>query len=365
LNRARLQYLGEKSAAPPRERRARYVVLQWLAFKSRTLDRCSASVGIFWDAPRKIPYAIDRYRNETLRLYSVMERRLGQEEYLGGRYSIADMATWPWVHVRWLHRIELAEFPNVQRWYEAIGRRPAVQWGIAVLAERMKIGNPDQAARSCSDAPSCSKVAEWTSAAASLWAAVRGRAKSRAIGEKTNRLAFESDVGRLDDRVYSSAQPRSRGLVAQGRRGAEEALPQDRARAGRAGVKRNKWVADFLERIQTRGTHIHYDQMRKVRPENFDQAEAKFRRRILITVAQVTATDAPTYRTVRRSRRIVQKNDPAGIPEGYAVTQTLSLDTDNGACSMTVLSEPGYKQPPGTNVRHRIRIVHHDGVDRR
>ena len=85
--------------------------------------------------------------NETLRLYGVMERRLGQEEYLGGRYSIADMATWPWVHVRWLHRIELAEFPNVQRWYEAIGRRPAVQRGIAVLAERMKIGNPDQAAR--------------------------------------------------------------------------------------------------------------------------------------------------------------------------------------------------------------------------
>ena len=144
-----LQYLGEKSGKfLPRERRARYVVLQWLAFQVANVGPMFGQCGHFLGyAPRKIRYAIDRYRNETLRLYGVMERRLAQEEYLGGRYSIADMATWPWVHVRWLHRIELAEFPNVQRWYEAIGRRPAVQRGIAVLAERMKIGNPDQAAR--------------------------------------------------------------------------------------------------------------------------------------------------------------------------------------------------------------------------
>jgi GST-like protein len=98
-------------------------------------------------APRKIQYAIDRYRNETLRLYGVMDRRLKSVEYLAGKYSIADMATWPWVRVRWLHRIDLAEFPHVQRWYEAIGARPAVQRALEVLAKREKIGNPDAKAR--------------------------------------------------------------------------------------------------------------------------------------------------------------------------------------------------------------------------
>jgi len=76
-----------------------------------------------------------------------MDRRLADVEYLAGAYSIADMATWPWVRVRWLHKIDLAEFPNVARWYEAIGRRPAVQRGVALLDQREKIGNPDEKAR--------------------------------------------------------------------------------------------------------------------------------------------------------------------------------------------------------------------------
>jgi GST-like protein len=90
---------------------------------------------------------MDRYRNETLRLYGVMDRRLADVEYLAGAYSIADMATWPWVRVRWLHKIDLAEFPNVARWYDAIGQRPAVQRGVALLDQREKIGNPDEKAR--------------------------------------------------------------------------------------------------------------------------------------------------------------------------------------------------------------------------
>ena len=61
--------------------------------------------------------------------------------------SIADIATWPWVRVRWLHKIDLDEFPNVRRWYETIGARPAVQRGVALLEDRMKIGNPDDKAR--------------------------------------------------------------------------------------------------------------------------------------------------------------------------------------------------------------------------
>lgn len=144
-----LQYLAEKSGRfMPRERRARYTVLQWLTFQVANVGPMFGQCGHFLGyAPRRIRYAIDRYRNETLRLYGVMDRRLADVEYLAGRYSIADMATWPWVRVRWLHKIELAEFPNVARWYEQIEQRPAVQRAMTVLAKREKIGNPDPKAR--------------------------------------------------------------------------------------------------------------------------------------------------------------------------------------------------------------------------
>jgi GST-like protein len=144
-----LQYLAEKSGRlMPRERRARYTVIQWLTFQVANVGPMFGQCGHFLGyAPRTIRYAIDRYRNETLRLYGVMDRRLAQEEYLAGRYSIADIATWPWVRVRWLHRIDLEQFPNVRRWYQEIEARPAVQRGVALLADRMKIGNPDARAR--------------------------------------------------------------------------------------------------------------------------------------------------------------------------------------------------------------------------
>jgi GSH-dependent disulfide-bond oxidoreductase len=144
-----LQYLAEKSGRfMPRATRARYTVIQWLTFQVAGVGPMFGQCGHFLGyAPRKIPYAIERYRNETLRLYRVMDERLGRVKYLAGDYSIADMATWPWVHVRWLHKIDIDEFPNVKRWYETIGARPAVQRGIAVLADRMKIGNPDKQAR--------------------------------------------------------------------------------------------------------------------------------------------------------------------------------------------------------------------------
>ena len=144
-----LQYLAEKTGRLlPRPRRERYVVLQWLTFQVANVGPMFGQCGHFLGyAPRRIRYAIDRYRNETLRLYGVMDRRLAQEEYLGCRYSIADIATWPWVRVRWLHRIDLDEFPHVRRWYDAIGARPAVQRGVALLEDRMKIGDPDEKAR--------------------------------------------------------------------------------------------------------------------------------------------------------------------------------------------------------------------------
>ena len=144
-----LQYLAEKSGQlMPTSTRGRYTVIQWLNFQTANVGPMFGQCGHFLGyAPKKIPYAIARYRNETLRLYGVMDRRLERESYLAGRYSIADIATWPWVHVRWLHKIDLDEFPNVRRWYDAIAARPAVQRGVAVLADRMKIGNPDAKAR--------------------------------------------------------------------------------------------------------------------------------------------------------------------------------------------------------------------------
>jgi len=145
-----LQYLAEKTGAfMPQEARARYTVIQWLTFQVANVGPMFGQCGHFLGyAPRKIRYAIDRYRNETLRLYGVMERRLRREAFLAGEYSIADIATWPWVRVRWLHEIELDAFPRVRRWYERIEARPAVQRGVAVLEKDMKIGNPDAKARS-------------------------------------------------------------------------------------------------------------------------------------------------------------------------------------------------------------------------
>ena len=144
-----LQYLCEKSGRfLPKRPRARLETLQWLNFQLANVGPMFGQCGHFLGyAPRKIPYAIDRYRNETLRLYGVMDRRLRDHEYLAGRYSIADIATWPWVAVRWLHKIDIDEFPQVRRWYQAIERRPAVQRGMAVLAAQTRIGSPDARTR--------------------------------------------------------------------------------------------------------------------------------------------------------------------------------------------------------------------------
>jgi len=144
-----LQYLAEKSGQfMPADTRGRFEVLQWLNFQVASVGPMFGQCGHFLGyAPRRIPYAIERYRNETLRLYGVMDKRLRRRHFLAGDYSIADIATWPWVRVRWLHRIELDEFPNVRRWYQRIEARPAVQRGVALLEDRMKIGNPDAKAR--------------------------------------------------------------------------------------------------------------------------------------------------------------------------------------------------------------------------
>jgi GST-like protein len=83
-------------------------------------------------AKEPVPYALNRYKAETRRLYGVLDRHLAGHEYLAGVYSIADIATYPWVARHEWHQVELADFPGVQRWYDAVSARPAVGRGMKV-----------------------------------------------------------------------------------------------------------------------------------------------------------------------------------------------------------------------------------------
>ena len=131
-----LIYLAEKSGRfLPADARARYAALQWLMFQMGGVGPMFGQTHHFLRyAPEPVPYAIERYRTETARLYGVLNRRLSEADFLAGEYSVADIATYPWVARHEWHDIRLADYPNVARWYAAIGARPAVQRGMAVPA---------------------------------------------------------------------------------------------------------------------------------------------------------------------------------------------------------------------------------------
>jgi GSH-dependent disulfide-bond oxidoreductase len=130
-----LIYLADKTGKfLPTDARQKYLVLQWLMFQMGGVGPMFGQAHHFMRfAPEKIPYGIERYGKETRRLYAVMDRRLGEAAYLAGdAYSIADIATYPWVARYEYHQVNLADFPNVKRWFDGIGARPAVQRGMAV-----------------------------------------------------------------------------------------------------------------------------------------------------------------------------------------------------------------------------------------
>ena len=123
-----LLYLAEKTGKlMPSETRARYRAIEWLMFQMANVGPMLGQAGHFRNAaPEKIPYAIDRYRNEVNRLFDVMNKRLADRGYLGGEYSIADMACYPWV-LPWERQGQnIEDFPHLKRWLEAIKARPAV-----------------------------------------------------------------------------------------------------------------------------------------------------------------------------------------------------------------------------------------------
>ena len=135
-----LVYLAGKTGRfLPADVRGRYVALQWLMFQMGGLGPMLGQAHHFRIyATEKIEYAINRYSNEARRLYGVMDKRLGEVPYFAGDYGIADMAIYPWTRSHANHGVDLADYPNVKRWYEAIGARPAVQRGMQVLADRRK-----------------------------------------------------------------------------------------------------------------------------------------------------------------------------------------------------------------------------------
>lgn len=132
-----LLYLAEKTGKlMPSETRARYNVVQWLMFQMAGIGPMMGQAGHFRNAaPEKIPYAIERYTNESRRLFGVMNNQLGASEYLAGEYSIADIACYPWVRAAEREPEQLEPLPNLRRWLGALGARPAVKRGLAVMAD--------------------------------------------------------------------------------------------------------------------------------------------------------------------------------------------------------------------------------------
>ncbi len=135
-----LMYLAEKTGQfMPEASAARYLVIQWLMFQMGTVGPMLGQAHHFRSyAPEPMPYAVDRYTNEARRIYNVIDKRLSEVEYLAGDYSIADMATFPWVRLHERQGVELDDLPNFARWVEAIKARPAVERGLEVLAEERR-----------------------------------------------------------------------------------------------------------------------------------------------------------------------------------------------------------------------------------
>ncbi len=131
-----LVYLAEKTGGDllPAEPRARAAVMQWLMWQMGGVGPMIGQAHHFLFNPKEVvPYGQKRYHDETRRLYGVADKRLAQTAYLGGEnYSIADIATYPWISRHERHRVDLNAFPNVMRWFERVGERGAVEKGMAV-----------------------------------------------------------------------------------------------------------------------------------------------------------------------------------------------------------------------------------------
>ena len=137
-----LMYLGNKTGKfYPRDLRRRTEVDEWLIWQMGNLGPMIGQSGHFkLYAPEQLPYAVDRYHSEMLRLYGVLDKRLEDREYICDDFSIADMACWPWVITYKRQEVPLDEYPNVKRWYKTCQGRPGLRRGYEVGKEFGKPG---------------------------------------------------------------------------------------------------------------------------------------------------------------------------------------------------------------------------------
>ncbi len=129
-----LMYLAEKAGRLlPTARKERSRVVQWLMFQMSGIGPMMGQANIFYRyAPEQIPYAIDRYQRESRRLFEVLDGQLATAAFLAGDYSIADIATWSWVHTHAWSGVSIEGLQHLQRWLAEVAARPAVQRGRAV-----------------------------------------------------------------------------------------------------------------------------------------------------------------------------------------------------------------------------------------
>jgi len=139
-----LMYLAEKTGKLwPKSGEAHWRVVEWLMWQMGGVGPMLGQVHHFLKYNKgKAPYAEERYFNEAKRLYGVLDRRLAEHEFVAGGYSIADIAIWPWISRYEWQTMDLAQYPNVLRWYKAIAARPAVQKGYHVPVPQPTIPMP-------------------------------------------------------------------------------------------------------------------------------------------------------------------------------------------------------------------------------
>jgi GSH-dependent disulfide-bond oxidoreductase len=131
-----LVHLAQKSGKfLPQDPRGRYATLEWLMFQIANIGPMYGQAFHFRSvAPERVPYAADRYTNEVGRLLGVVDRRLSAAPYLAGEeYTIADIASWPWIRNSHSYGQNMENFPNVQRWIASIAGRPGVKRGLKAL----------------------------------------------------------------------------------------------------------------------------------------------------------------------------------------------------------------------------------------
>ncbi|BDA69582.1 Glutathione S-transferase domain protein [Calothrix sp. PCC 7716] len=131
-----LMYLAEKTQQLlPNDQKGKYQVIEWLMLQMGSVGPMFGQLNHFKKyAPEKIPYAIERYEKETIRLYGVLDKQLSNNEYICGEYSIADIATYPWVAIYEMQGLTLDNHPHLKRWVETLQQRPAVQKGMSILS---------------------------------------------------------------------------------------------------------------------------------------------------------------------------------------------------------------------------------------